>query len=121
MQEEMKSLSDRNVWMLVDLPKDHKPIKGRCVFAVKSDGHKKARFITKGFMQVFRIDYEETFQLLIALAVLHNWKLEALDVKTAFLFGELNEEIDLEQPEGFIVKDQEKKICCLRKVIYCMV
>jgi len=41
MQEEMKSLSDRNVWMLVDLPKGYKSIKGRWVFAVKSDSHKK--------------------------------------------------------------------------------
>jgi len=61
MQEEMKSLSDRNVWMLVDLPKGRKPVKGRWVFAVKSDSHKKARFVAKGFMQVFGIDYEETF------------------------------------------------------------
>ena len=78
-------------------------------------------------MQVFGIDYEETFspvarfetfQLLIALAVLHDWKLKALNVKTTFLFGKLDEEIYLEQPESFIVKGQEKKICYLRKVIY---
>jgi len=77
----MKSLSDRNVWTLVDLPKGCKPVKGRWVFAVKSDGRKKARFVAKGFMQVFRIDYEETFSpvarfetfcLLIALAALHD-------------------------------------------------
>jgi len=127
MQEEIKSLSDRNVWMLVDLPKDHKPIKGRWVFAVKSDGRKKARFVAKGFTQVFGIDYEETFSpvarfetfhLLIALAALHDWEIEALDVKTTFLFGKLDEEIYLEQPEGFVVKGQENKLCRLRKVIY---
>jgi len=109
--EEMKSLSDCNVWRLVDLLKG-KPVEGRWVFAVKSDSRKKVQFVAKGFTQVFRIDYKETFssvarfetfQLLIALAVLHDWELEALDVKTAFLFGELDEEIYLEQPEGFVV------------------
>jgi len=113
--------------MLVDLPKGHKSVKGRWVFAVKSDGHKKAQFVAKGFMQVFRIDYEETFSpvarfktfwLFIALAALHDWELEALDVKTTFLFGELDEEIYLEQPKGFIIKGQKKKVCHLRKVIY---
>ena len=127
MKEEMKSLHERKVWNLVDLSKGHQPIKGRWIYAVKSDGHKKARFIAKGFTQVFRIDYENTFSpvarfetlwLLLSLAVLHNWELEALDVKTAFLFGELDEEIYMEQPEGFIVKDQERKVCWLRKAIY---
>ena len=50
--------------------------------------------------------------------MLHDWELEALDVKTAFLFGELDKEIYMEQPKGFIVKDQERKVCQLRKVIY---
>ena len=50
--------------------------------------------------------------------MLHDWELEALDVKTAFLFGELDEEIYMEQPEGFIVKGQKRKVCQLRKAIY---
>ena len=120
MKEEMKSLHERKVWDLVDLPKGCQPIKGRWIYAVKSDGCKKARFVAKGFTQVFGIDYENTFspvarfeilQLLLSLAALHNWELEALDVKTAFLFGELDEEIYMKQPEGFIVKGQEKKVC----------
>ena len=89
------------------------------VYAVKSDGCKKACFVAKGFTQVFRIDYEniflpvarfETLQLLLSLVVLHDWELEALDVKTAFLFGELDKEIYMEQPEDFIVKGQERKV-----------
>ena len=120
MQEEIKSLHERKVWDLVNLPKGCQPIKGRWVYAVKSDGCKKAHFVTKGFTQVFGIDYENTFlpvarfetlRLLLSLAVLHDWELEALDVKTAFLFGELNEEIYMEQPEDFIVKGQERKVC----------
>ena len=126
MKEEIKSPHERKVWELVDLPKCRKPIKGRWVFALKSDGRRKSCFVTKGFTQVFRIDYENTFSvarfetlcLLLSLAALHDWEIEALDVKTAFLFGELDEEIYMEQPEGFMVKGKEKKVCRLRKAIY---
>ena len=126
-KDEMKSLHDRKVWDLVDLPKDWKPVKGRWVFAIWSDNHVKAHFIAKGFTQIFGIDYEETFSpvarfetvcLILALAALHDWEIKALDVKTAFLFGELDKEIYMVQPEGFIVKDQESKVCCLQKAIY---
>ena len=50
--------------------------------------------------------------------MLHDWELEALDVKTAFLFGELEEEIYMDQPEGFVVKGKEFKVCHLWKAIY---
>ena len=55
----------------------------------------------------------ETVCLVLALAGLHDWEIKALDAKTAFLFGKLNEEIHMVQPEGFIVKGQESKVCCL--------
>ena len=102
MKEEIKSLHERKVWELVDLPKGCKPIKGRWIFAFKLDRRKKSRFVMKGFTQVFTIDYENTFspvtrfetlRLLLSLAALHDWKIEALDVKATFLFGELDEEI----------------------------
>ena len=60
MKEEMKSLHERKVWDLVDLPKGHQLIKEKWVYAIKSNGCKKAHFITKEFTQVFRIDYENT-------------------------------------------------------------
>ena len=50
--------------------------------------------------------------------MLEDWNIEALDVKTAFLFGELDEEIYMEQSKGFIQKGQEKKVCHLHKAIY---
>ena len=59
-KEEMKSLHERKVWDLVDLPKGHQLIKEKWVYAIKSNGCKKAHFITKEFTQVFRIDYENT-------------------------------------------------------------
>ena len=60
----------------------------------------------------------ETVYLVLALAILYDLEIEVLDVKTAFLFGKLDEEIYMMQPEGFIVKGQESKVCCLQKAIY---
>ena len=54
----------------------------------------------------------------ISLAALHDWEIKVLDIKTAFLFGKLDEEIYMEQPEDFIVKGQERKVCRLGKAIY---
>ena len=127
MEKEYKSLMDWKVWELVDLPKGWEPIKGRWVYAVKGDDCKRACFVVKGFTQGFSIDYEETFSpvtrfetvhLLLALVALEDWKLHAIDVKTAFLFGDLDEEIYMVQPEGCVKKGQEKKFCCLRRAIY---
>jgi hypothetical protein len=61
MKDQIKSLHERKVWKLVDLPKGCQPIKGRWVYVVKLDGCKKAQFVAEGFTQIFRIDYEETF------------------------------------------------------------
>ena len=54
----------------------------------------------------------------MALMALHNWELEALNVKTAFLYGNLDEEIYMRQPEGFILKGREKQVCQLKKSLY---
>ena len=123
----MKSLHDRKVWDPVDLSKGWQPIKRRWVFAIQSDNCVKAHFVAKGFTQIFGIDYKKTFSpiarfetvhLVLALAALYDWEIEVLDVKTAFLFGKLDEEIYMVQPEGFIVKGQESKIYCLQKAVY---
>ena len=59
-----------------------------------------------------------TIRILIALASIHNLVIHQMDVKTAFLNGDLDEEIYTEQPEGFIVKGQEHKVCKLVKSLY---
>jgi hypothetical protein len=81
----------------------------------------------KGFTQIQGIDYDETFslvaqfeslRLILALAMLEDWEIHQMDVKSAFLNRLLEEEIYMEQLEGFITLGQESKVCLLKKAIY---
>jgi Reverse transcriptase (RNA-dependent DNA polymerase) len=83
----------------------------------------KARLVAKWFSQVEGIDYDEIFSpvvrfetiwMIIALVALKNWHITGLDVKTAFLYGELDEELYMEQPEGFKIKGLEQKVMRLK-------
>ena len=97
---------------------------------MKADGSidkYKARLVIKGYKQKEGLDYFDTYSLvtrissirmLIAIATIHNLEIHQMDVKTAFLNGDLDEEIYMEQPEGFIVPGQEKKVCRLVKSLY---
>jgi hypothetical protein len=125
--EELESLRQRQVFELTELPPGRKAIKNRWVFDIKSDGRKKARLVAKGFSQVEGIDYDEVFspvvrfetvRIMFALAALSGWQVSGLDVKTAFLYGKLDEEIYMEQPEGFKIQGQERKVLRLRRAIY---
>jgi hypothetical protein len=128
-REELASLRKRKVFELVDPPKGRKVIKNRWVFDLKSDGRKKARLVAKGFSQVEGIDYDEIFspvvrfetvRMMIVLAALKDWHISGLDVKTAFLYGDLDEELYMEQPEGFKVPGHKNKnkVMRLKKAIY---
>ena len=125
--DEMKSLTNQKVQKLVDLPPGWKPVKCQWVFVAKSNGCKKARLVAKGFTQVYGIDFKETFSpvawfetiwILLALAALEEWDIESLNVKTTYLYGKLDEEIYMDQPEGYSKKGQEKKVCHLLKSLY---
>ena len=127
MQEEYDGLLERGTWELVDRPKGRKVIKNRWTFVRKLDGRYKARLVAKGFTQVYGVDYNETFspvarfeslRFLLAHAALEDWEIEGMDVKLAFLHSDLDEEIYMEQPEGFIVEGQEDKVVRLKKAIY---
>ena len=124
---EMDALSKNGTWELVDLPPSRKAVKSKWVFKLKADGRFRARLVAKGFTQVPGIDFDETFspvarfeslRLLLALAALEDWEIHQMDVKSAFLNGVLDEEIYMEQPQGFIVTGQETKVCRLKKAIY---
>ena len=78
-------------------------------------------------MQIPGIDFDETFspvahfeslRMLLALAMLEDWHIHSMDVKSVFLNGELDEEIYMEQPQGFIVAGSESLVCRLKKAIY---
>ena len=126
-KQELDSLCARDVYDIVDPPPGRKIIKNRWVFDVKSDGRKKACLVAKGFSQVEGIDFDdifspvvrfETVRLMLTLAALENWHMLGIDVKTAFLYGELDEELYMEQPEGFKIKGQERKVLRLKRAIY---
>jgi hypothetical protein len=87
----------------------------------------KARFVAKRFKQKEVLDYFDTYahiariatiRTLIALASIYNFEIHQMDVKTAFLNGELEEEIYMHQPEGFVMPNHEQKVCKLIKSLY---
>jgi hypothetical protein len=117
---------------LADLPADRRAIRLKWVFKVKRDSNgnvvkHKARFVVKGYAQRRGIYYDEIFtpvarldsvRLLIALAAHNGWEVQHLDVKSAFLNGNLHEEVFVEQPMGFIKAGEEHKVLKLRKALY---
>ena len=112
---------------MVNRLKGRKVIKNRWVFNVKTDGRKKARLVAKGFSQVEGEDFDkifspvvrfETVRLILALCALENWHISGLDVRNAYLYGKLEEEIYMKQPEGFIAKGQEHKVFRLKRALY---
>ncbi|CAL8175186.1 unnamed protein product [Prunus armeniaca] len=129
---EVESIMQNHTWELVDLPPGNKLIGYKWIFKrkLKADGtidKYKARLVAKGYRQKEGLDYFDTYspvsritsiRMLIAIAAIHNMDIHQMDVKTAFLNGELDEEIYMEQPEGFVVKGQETKVCKLFKSLY---
>ena len=132
MKSEMNSLKENDVWDLVKLPKGRKVIGCKWIFKTKVDGdgrieRYKARLVAQGYTQKFGIDYDQTFspvvsfesiRSIIAIAAKNGLKLHQMDIKTAFLNGELNEEIFISQPEGFVAKGFEDYVCKLKRSIY---
>ncbi|RVW56198.1 Retrovirus-related Pol polyprotein from transposon TNT 1-94 [Vitis vinifera] len=132
MNEELKSMAHNGVWDLIELPNSCKPVGCKWVFKTKRDAKGnierfKARLVAKGFTQKEGIDYKDTFspvskkdslRIIMALVAHFDLELHQMDVKTAFLNGNLDEDIYMEQPEGFAKKGNEHLVCKLKKSIY---
>jgi hypothetical protein len=132
MKEELKMIEKNQTWELVDRPQHKKAIGVKWIFRTKmnSDGSMnkyKARLVVKGYAQMFGVDFSETFapvakmdtiRMLLAFAAQKGWTLHQMDVKSAFLNGYLEEEIFVEQPEGFSIAGQENQVYQLKKALY---
>ena len=130
MEDELSSMSQNGVWILVDKVADLKPIGYKWVYKTKRDAEGKierykARLVAKGYNKKEGVDYNETFspvstkdafRVMMALVAHFNFELHQMDVKTTFLNGDLQEDIYMLQPEGFV--EDENKVCKLRKSIY---
>lgn len=130
MDEEYNSLIQNRTWILVQPPNNQKVIDNRWVYKIKSnlDGsvdRYKARLVVRGFTQEYGVDYQETFspvvkytsiRAILALAASKQMDIQQFDVKTAFLNGDLEEDVFMKQPIGY--DDGSGKVCKLLKSLY---
>jgi hypothetical protein len=132
MREEMASIEQNDTWTLVSLPRGHKAIGLKWVFKLKRDEvgnivKHKARLVAKGYVQQPGVDFDEVFapvarmesvRMLVAAAAQEGWFVHHMDVKSAFLNGELREEVYVQQPPGFVAAGHEGKVLKLKKALY---
>ncbi|KAJ9562057.1 hypothetical protein OSB04_007217 [Centaurea solstitialis] len=130
MAEELTALYQTHTWDLVPLPLGKHAIGSRWVFKIKTKSDRsveryKARLVAKGYSQQYGLDYDETFapvakmttvRTLIAVASIRQWKICQMDVKNAFLNGDLHEEVYMTPPPG--VPHKSGEVCRLRKALY---
>jgi len=134
--EELDSLAENKTWIITTLPKERTPVKCKWVFREKKGSagetiRYKARLVAKGFTQQYGIDYLETYapvvkltslRILLAIAAANNYEIHQGDIKTAYLLGELTEEIYMDIPEGVPVattkENSERLVCRLLRGLY---
>jgi hypothetical protein len=132
MVEEMAALDKNEAWDLVELSTGRNPIGNKWVFKKKLNAEGKvekykAWLVAKGYSQVEGIDFGEIFSLvakltsirfILSVVVSFDFEVEQMDVKTTFLHGDLEEEIYMKQPEGFVVKGKKELVCRMKKSLY---
>jgi hypothetical protein len=128
----MDSILSNGTWELSELPFGYKPIGCKWVFKKKlrpngTIDKYKAWLVAKGYTQKEGEDFFDTYspvarittiRVLLSLAVSYGLLVHQIDVKIAFLNGELDEEIYMDQPDRFVVKGEEQKACKLLKSLY---
>ena len=132
MMREIEMMRVKGVYELVNRPVDKNVVGSKWVFAPKFDGEgsltsRKARIVAQGFTQVQRVDFEETyaataclesFQLLLAIVASKNLHLWQLDFVAAYLNSNINFDVYMEQPEGFVEGEEREKVWKLHKTLY---
>ncbi|GFT63113.1 retrovirus-related Pol polyprotein from transposon TNT 1-94 [Trichonephila clavipes] len=132
MENELDSLDKHKVWEIVQKPAESKLIKTKWIYSLKQDDagkniKYKARLVAAGFNQIKNIDYSESyspvvniesFRLLIALAAKLKLNVNFFDVKTAYLYGDLEETVYVLPPPGYEKLIGDDKVCKLKKSIY---
>ncbi|SLM37314.1 Reverse transcriptase, RNA-dependent DNA polymerase [Lasallia pustulata] len=130
MEKEINDLKAQNTWTLVNYSQDKNILKGRWVYKTKlnKDGFidkYKARWVAKGFQQIYGIDFTETFsntvkpmvfRALFAIAAHLDLEIQQWDIKSAFPNAKLDQEIYIMQPTG--VEDNTNRVCLLNKALY---
>jgi hypothetical protein len=125
-------MGENQVWKLVDSPDGVRPIEFKWIYKKKKDmdgnvNIYKARLVAKGFRQVQGVDYDETFSpvatlksiwIILAIDAYFDYEIWQMDVKTTFLNGNLDEDVYMIHPEGFVNPINARKICKLQKSIY---
>ena len=122
MVEEMMTLDKNNTWEFTTLSEGNRTVGCKWVFTLKynSDGminRYKAQLVAKGFTQSYGVDYFETFspvakltsiKVILSFSSKFDWPLCHVDVKNAFLHGDLKEEIYMDPPPAFVIKGRDK-------------
>jgi hypothetical protein len=130
MIEEMRALQNSGTWDLVPTPQGKSIVGFRWVFTIKVglDGtvdRLKARLVAKGYTQIFGLDYGDTFppvakmislHLFLSMAAIRHWSLYQLDIRNAFLHGNLAEEVYMEQPLEFVAKGSLPDFFLFKKI-----
>ena len=129
MDEEIECIEKNQTWELVDVPKDKYVVSIKWIYKTKQDVHgivqkHKERMVARWFTQQPGIDFNETFapvahmdtvRTVLAIATQNKWQVHQMDVKSAFLNGYLEEEVYVEQPQGYEVPGQKHKVYMLKK------
>jgi hypothetical protein len=132
MDSEIQAIERNNTWELTELPRGAKVIGVKWIYKTKVNEKgeiekHKARLVAKGYSQKYGVDYKEVFapvarwdtiRCILAMAALREWSVFQLDVKSAFLHGELIETVYVEQPLGYVKKGAENKVYKLHKALY---